>query len=36
MKKNAPSPVIVDLSFAKSNEGLLCFAGALRLIDGGV
>lgn len=36
MEREAPTPDIVDLSFAKGNEGLRRLAKALRLIDGGV
>lgn len=36
MEPDAPEPDVVDLSFAKGNEGLRRLAKALRLIDGGV
>ncbi len=36
MERDAPTPDVVDLSFARGDEGLLRLAKALRLIDGGV
>jgi hypothetical protein len=36
MEPDAPTPDVVDLSFATGDEGLLRLAKALRLIDGGI